>query len=217
MLQHDTESNYHNKKDGWINLTGSKEECDKALELMNLFANVSLNTIKKMYNTDVGSLARAVLTSDLDNEAVRCLVDELLGEWNAGDTSKFVSRMALENELEDVLRAKSISAYRRSRINRAMKRACIACYGSGKAPVKKTTDRGLPGISRPTQRWEVSSYGPDCIHCKGTGIHHKKNSPEVNEINDSGGEREYPGEVEVTMHDEQDDTFSMSVDQVKFK
>lgn len=159
---------YNNHKDNIGQLTGSIDECDKARELLNLFSGVPLDDIQAMFASNAGLLAYAVLCNQTDTGIVRGLIDELQGEYLSSESLKpFITRQAMLNELEDILKAKTITPYRRSRINKALKRDCIACHGSGKQPRKIEQSRGLLGERR--VKHEIDSRSPDCTHCQGTG------------------------------------------------
>lgn len=162
----------HKSSGSTINCT--REHADKMAELLNLFGDVDIEVIKNILSSDAGKLAHSVLLNQGDTTPVRELIDELMNNYLSVDSGKqFFTRQALINELEDVLRAKSITPYRRSRINKAFKRACIKCHGSGKEVIVKHS-----GISthfgQKHVRHEIDSRSPDCTHCGGTGIEPKK-------------------------------------------
>lgn len=167
----------YNKYDGTANIQCTLDEADKMRELLNLFSAVPLTTIVSMLNSDAGRLAYAVLCSETDTAPVRMLIDELQQSYLSSESTKaFISRQALMNELEDVLRAKSITPYRRSRINKALKRECLKCHGSGKQVRVVKGDSQFPALFGGSRkiRHEIDSRSPDCDHCKGTGINPKE-------------------------------------------
>lgn len=168
--------NENGTPNGQWTLESEKETVQKAAELINLFAQVPLENIKTCLLTNEGNLAIEVLTHLIaDNQMkeltpLRMLVDELNEKLAAVAYNKdYVSRGALLKELEDVLKAKSITPYRRQRINRALKRECLHCLGTGKAgKIIKTEERKLwkPAVIKVG----VSTTDPECPTCKGTGI-----------------------------------------------
>lgn len=155
-------------------LTENEDVARKAIFLLRMFMDVDLATIMAMTNSNAGKLALYVLKNNLAGDTtIPCkeMVDELIAEWKALDTgTKFVTRQALMDELADVLKTKSISVYRRSRINKALKRECIQCFGSGRIPKKVIRDEA----GRRIIRFEIASNYEDCPRCEGTGIEPEK-------------------------------------------
>lgn len=162
----------YNKATDTATMSGTIEAIDRAVELANLFSDVEVSAIKSMLHSDAGRLAYAVLCNQADTLVVRALIDELQAQYLSSETAKpYVTRGALTAELEDILRAKTITPYRRSRINKALKRDCLHCHGGGKVPKVKRIDSGINTLLNPRRvRHEIDSRSPDCPTCKGTGI-----------------------------------------------
>lgn len=158
-------------------MESDKETINKAAELINLFAGIPLDNIKRCLDTTAGQLAVAVLTEGIKEgeykelTPMKMLVDELQEKLSAVESNTdFVSRQALVRELDDVLRAKSITPYRRQRINRAFKRECLECLGTGKAGrVISDTGSYNSNITPRKVKIGVSQTDGDCPTCKGTG------------------------------------------------
>lgn len=160
----------YNRDAGNATIVDSIVNVEKMRELLNLFGDVPLDSIRRMLSSDAGRLARSILIDNADTVAIKALIDELTNEYISADTNrKFVSRDAMLAELQDILNCKSITPYRRSRINKALKRECMKCHGSGKTPRAKTVG-GTGFGTRPVIKHEIDSRSPDCEHCKGSGV-----------------------------------------------
>lgn len=170
---------------GEFNLQSDKETIHKAQELINLFSEVPLETIKTCLLTSEGQLAIAVLSNIVhpsnipDLTPLKMLVDELQEKLSAVTYNKdYISREALMIELNDVLKAKSITPYRRQRINRALKRECLNCLGTGRAGTVISDEAGSKySGTRRKLRIGVSQTDNPCPTCKGSGI-----KPELDKI-----------------------------------
>lgn len=159
-----------------VSATFTGETAQKAQLLMNIFHETPLDKIKQIFNSNRGLLAAEVIKNLEELTPIRMLMDELVAEMTALEQpdKKYVSRAALMAELEDILKAKTITPYRRSRINNALKRACLNCLGGGK--VVRTTSRreARGGVSNQLIiRKEIDSRSADCRVCEGTGINPK--------------------------------------------
>lgn len=162
-----------------LTLQSDKETVLKAAELINLFSQIPLENIKASLGTTEGQLAIAVLSCCVkENETkeltpMRMLVDELAEKLSAVDSNRdYISREALMIELNDVLKAKTITPYRRQRINRAFKRECLHCLGTGK--VGKVISDTQKMYEPRKIKVGISNLDPECPTCNGTGIKPKK-------------------------------------------
>lgn len=176
-----------------LSMESDTETIQKAQELINLFAGIPLDNIKHALSTEAGQLALSVFESGIRKDKlhelvpIKMLCDELNEQLSGIESQKeYVPRHALIRELEDVLKAKTITPYRRQRINRALKRECLNCLGTGKKG-KVISDTGRSYLPESPRKIKVgvSQDSVDCPTCNGTGIKPRVKDEETKTIADA--------------------------------